>query len=79
MKAKNFTSVLPLYAKTFGRKMFGFMTFGELNLMKKVEHVKQTQPKVSMGNHVEKFFKERKEQTLKENINQIRMVVNNGS
>ena len=34
------------------------MTFGELNRMKKVEHVKQTQPKVYMGNHVEKFFKE---------------------
>ena len=78
MKAKNFVSVLDIYAKTFGRKMFGFMTFGELGRMKKVENVQQTQPKETMGNHVEKFFKERKEQTLKENINQIRVVVDNG-
>ena len=58
--------------------MFSFMTFGELGRMKKVENVLQTEPKETMGNHVEKFFKERTEQTLKENINQIRVVVNNG-
>ena len=78
MIAKNFKSILPLYAKTYGRKMFSFMTFGELGRMKKVENVLQTEPKETMGNHVEKFFKERTEHTLKENINQIRVVVNNG-
>jgi len=79
MIAKNLKSIFPLYAKTFSRKMFGFMTFGELSRMeKKNGNVRQTQPRVSLGNHVEQFLKEKKEQTLKENISQIRVVVNNG-
>ena len=48
--------------------MFGFIGFGELKLIPKVKTVRQTTPKVSMGNHVDKFFKEKK----------LTLVVNNG-
>ena len=37
--------------------MFGFMDFGELKLIPKVKTIRQTTPKVSMGNHVDSFLK----------------------
>tara|TARA_R100000152_G_C6592947_1_gene52771 strand:+ start:317 stop:466 length:150 start_codon:yes stop_codon:yes gene_type:complete len=48
--------------------MFPFMTAGEICRMKKVQTIRQTKPKVSMGSHVEKFIKEKN----------LRLVVNNG-
>ena len=59
---------LELLQKTYNRKMFPFMTAGEICRMKKVQTVRQTKPKVSMGSHVEKFIKEKN----------LRLVVNNG-
>ena len=45
--------------KTYKRKMFSFMTAGEISRMKKVETVRQTKPKATMGSHVENFIKEK--------------------
>ena len=67
MKAKDI-NVYKLFSKTYDRSMFGFIGFGELKLMTKVKTVRQTTPKVSMGNHVDKFIKEKK----------LTLVVNNG-
>jgi len=66
-KAKDI-NIYKIFSKTYDRSMFGFMGFGELKLMTKVKTVRQTTPKVSMGNHVDKFFKEKK----------LTLVVNNG-
>lgn len=69
MKAKDFKSVLPLFAKTYGRKMFGFISYGELKLLPKKELVKQTKPRVSMGSHVDNFLKEKKLRLVVNNVN----------
>ena len=66
-KAKDI-NIYKIFSKTYDRSMFGFIGFGELKLMTKVKTVRQTTPKVSMGNHVDKFIKEKK----------ITLVVNNG-
>jgi len=66
-KAKNI-NIYKIFSKTYNKSMFGFMDFGELKLIPKVKTIRQTTPKVSMGNHVDKFFKER----------QLTLVVNNG-
>ena len=67
-KAKDI-NIYKIFSKTYNdRPMFGFIGFGELKLMTKVKTVRQTTPKVSMGNHVDKFFKEKK----------LTLVVNNG-
>ena len=58
-KAKDI-NIYKIFSKTYDRSMFGFMGFGELKLMTKVKTVRQTTPKVSMGNHVDKFIKEKK-------------------
>ena len=69
MKAKDF-DIYKLFSDTFkGRKMFGFMGGQELSLLPKVDKpIRQTKGKATMGNHVEKFIKEK---TLK-------LVVDNG-
>ena len=69
MKAKDI-NVYKLFSKTFlNRPMFSFMGYGELKLMPKVSKpIRQTKGKATMGNHVEKFIKEKK----------LRLVVNNG-
>ena len=69
MKAKDI-NVYKLFSKTFlNRPMFSFMGYGELKLMPKVSKpIRQTKGKATMGNHVEKFIKEK----------QLRLVVNNG-
>jgi len=66
-KAKDI-NIYKIFSKTYDRSMFGFIGFGELKLMTKVKTVRQTTPKVSMGNHVDKFIKEKK----------LTLVVNNG-
>ena len=66
-KAKDI-NIYKIFSKTYDRSMFGFIDFGELKLMNKVKTVRQTTPKVSMGNHVDKFIKEKK----------LTLVVNNG-
>lgn len=68
-KAKDI-DIFKLFFKTFkDRKMFGFMGAGELSLLPKVDKpIRQTKGKATMGNHVEKFIKEKK----------LRLVVNNG-
>lgn len=60
MKAKD-VDIYKLYSDTFkGRKMFGFMGYGELSLLPKVDKpIRQTKGKATMGNHVEKFIKEK--------------------
>ena len=60
-------NILEILQKTYDRKMFPFMTAGEIMRMKKVKTIRQTKPKVSMGSHVEKFIKEKN----------LRLVVNN--
>ena len=45
MKIKNFKTAKDLFAKTYNRKMFHFMDFGEISRMKKVTQVRQTQQK----------------------------------
>ena len=60
-------NILEILQKTYDRKMFPFMTAGEIMRMKKVKTIRQTKPKVSMGSHVEKFIKEKN----------YRLVVNN--
>lgn len=69
MKAKDI-NIYKLFSKTFfNRPMFSFMGYGELKLMPKVSKpIRQTKGKATMGNHVEKFIKEK----------QLRLVVNNG-
>jgi len=69
MKAKDI-DIYKLFSDTFkGRKMFGFMGGQELSLLPKVNKpIRQTKGKATMGNHVEKFIKEK----------QLRLVVNNG-
>jgi len=67
-KAKDI-NIYKIFSETYNRSMFGFMGFGELKLIPKVDKpIRQTISKVSMGNHVDKFFKER----------QLTLVVNNG-
>ena len=68
-KAKDI-DIYKLFSDTFkGRKMFGFMDGQELSLLPKVDKpIRQTKGKSTMGNHVEKFIKEK---TLK-------LVVDNG-
>jgi len=68
MKAKDI-NIYKLFSDTFkGRKMFGFMGGQELSLLPKVDKpIRQTKGKATMGNHVEKFIKEK----------QLRLVVNN--
>ena len=53
-------NIFEILQKTYNRKMFPFMTAGEICRMKKVQTVQQTKPKVSMGSHVEKFIKQKK-------------------
>ena len=60
-------NIFEILQKTYDRKMFPFMTAGEIMRMKKVKTIRQTKPKVSMGSHVEKFLKEKN----------LRLVVNN--
>ena len=60
-------NIFEILQKTYHRKMFPFMTAGEIMRMKKVKTIRQTKPKVSMGSHVEKFIKEKN----------LRLVVNN--
>ena len=68
-KAKDI-NIYKIFSDTYkGRSMFGFMGFDELKLIPKVDKpIRQTISKVSMGNHVDKFIKER----------QLTLVVNNG-
>lgn len=61
-------NIFEILQKTYNRKMFSFMTAGEICRMKKVQTVRQIKPKVSMGSHVEMFIKEKN----------LRLVVNNG-
>ena len=42
MKLKNFKTAKDLFQKTYNKKMFDFMDFGEISRMKKVVQVKQT-------------------------------------
>ena len=60
MKAKD-VDIYKLFSDTFkGRKMFGFMDGQELSLLPKVDKpIRQTKGKATMGNHVEKFIKEK--------------------
>ena len=60
-KAKD-VDIFKLFSKTFkDRKMFGFMGGQELSLLPKVNKpIRQTKGKATMGNHVEKFIKEKK-------------------
>jgi hypothetical protein len=60
-------NIFEILQKTYDRKMFPFMTAGEIMRMKKVKTIRQLKPKVSMGFHVDKFVKEKK----------LRLVVNN--
>ena len=60
-------NIFEILQKTYDRKMFPFMTAGEIMRMKKVKTIRQIKPKVSMGSHVEKFIKEKN----------LRLVVNN--
>tara|TARA_R100000406_G_C3003264_1_gene95316 strand:+ start:57 stop:254 length:198 start_codon:yes stop_codon:yes gene_type:complete len=60
-------NIFEILQKTYNRKMFPFMTAGEIMRMKKVKTIRQLKPKVSMGSHVEKFIKEKN----------LRLVVNN--
>ena len=55
-KAKDI-NIYKIFSQTYNRSMFGFMGLGELKLMTKVKTVRQTTPKVSMGNHVDSFLK----------------------
>ena len=60
-------NIFEILQKTYDRKMFPFMTAGEIMRMKKVKTIRQLKPKVSMGSHVEKFIREKN----------LRLVVNN--
>ena len=69
-KAKDI-NIYKIFSDTYKkRKMFSFMGFGELKLIPKVtKPIRQTTSKILMGNHVDKFFKER----------QLTLVVNNAT
>ena len=68
-KAKDI-NIYKIFSETYNKSMFGFMGFGELKLIPKVDKpIRQTISKVSMGNHVDKFIKER----------QLTLVVNNAT
>ena len=60
MKAKDI-DIYKLFSDTYkGRKMFGFMDGQELSLLPRVDKpIRQTKGKATMGNHVEKFIKEK--------------------
>ena len=45
MKIKNFKTAKDLFQKTYNKKMFDFMDFGEISRMKKVVQVRQTEQK----------------------------------
>ena len=45
MKIKDFKTAKDLFQKTYNKKMFDFMDFGEISRMKKVVQVKQTEQK----------------------------------
>ena len=60
-------NIFEILQKTYNRKMFPFMTAGEIMRMNKVKTIRQLKPKVSMGSHVKKFIKEKN----------LRLVVNN--
>ena len=45
MKIKNFKAAKDLFQKTYNRKIYDFMDFGEISRMKKVTQVKQTKQK----------------------------------
>ena len=45
MKIKDFKTAKDLFAKTYSRKIYDFMDFGEISRMKKVAQVKQTKQK----------------------------------
>ena len=47
MKIKAFKTAKDLFQKTYNKKMFDFMDFGEISRMKKVIQVRQTQQKES--------------------------------
>jgi len=47
MKIKDFKTAKDLFQKTYNKKMFDFMDFGEISRMKKVIQVRQTQQKES--------------------------------
>ena len=57
-KAKDI-NIYKIFSKTYNdRPMFGFMGYGELKLMKKVDKpIRQTDIKVPMGDHVDSFLK----------------------
>tara|TARA_R100000655_G_scaffold21060_1_gene43252 strand:+ start:6032 stop:6226 length:195 start_codon:yes stop_codon:yes gene_type:complete len=59
MKAKDI-NVFKLFSKTFyDRKMYGFMGFGEISRMPKVDKpIRQTQPQTLAGNVVQ-FLKKK--------------------
>ena len=69
-KAKDI-NIYKIFSDTYKkRKMFSFMGFGELKLIPKVtKPIRQTTSKILMGNHVDKFIKER----------QLTLVVNNAN
>ena len=64
-------NIFEILQKTYDRKMFPFMTAGEIMLMKKVKTIRQTKPKVSMGSHVEKFIKEKNFRLVVNNVKKI--------
>ena len=45
MKLKNFKTAKDIFQKTYNRKIYDFMDFGEISRMKKVVQVKQTEQK----------------------------------
>jgi len=69
MKAKDI-NIYKLFSKTFlNRPMFSFMGYGELKLMPKVSKpIRQTKGKATMGNHVEKFIKEKNLTLVVDNV-----------
>ena len=64
-------NIFEILEKTYNRKMFPFMTAGEICRIKKVKTVRQTKPKVSMGSHVEKFIKEKNLRLAVNNVKKI--------
>ena len=64
-------NIFEILQKTYDRKMFPFMTAGEIMRMKKVKTIRQTKPKVSMGSHVEKFIKEKNLRLVVDNVKKI--------
>ena len=72
MKAKDI-NIFKLFSDTFkGRKMFGFMGGQELSLLPKVDKpIRQTKGKATMGNHVEKFIKEKNLTLVVDNVKKI--------